>query len=115
MKAAARDRDRARPIGEVIRKIVRRKRFFEKGKYGSLVAAWSELVGEQIANRTRIRSFKGGQLVIEVDSAVLLHELSSFMKEQLLAGLQTTEAGRDVANLRFCLGNTIADAGLGGA
>ncbi len=95
----------ARPIGEIARALLRRKKFHEKGKYGALVDAWADLVGESIAARTRIRAFRGGELVVEVGSSVLLHELNGFMKEQLLAGIQSTEGGRDVASLRLCLGN----------
>lgn len=98
------DREGARSIGEVLKGLLRRKKFHEKGKYGALVDAWAQLVGDAIASRTRIRSFKGGELVIEVDSPVLLHELNSFRREQLLEGLQAGKRGRDVAKLRLCLG-----------
>jgi predicted nucleic acid-binding Zn ribbon protein len=94
----------ARPIGEIAKALLRRKKFHEKGKFGALVRAWGALVGEAVATRTRIRSFKDGNLVIEVDSSVLLHEIRGFMKQQLLLGLQATEAGRDVAEIRLCLG-----------
>ena len=95
----------ARPIGEIIEGLVRRKRFYEKSKYGALVDAWTELVGERIAERTRISSFKDGELVVDVDSSVLLHELAGFLREQLLAGIQGAKAGRDVARIRFRLGH----------
>jgi len=96
---------RARPLGEILRGLLRRKRSREKGKYRALVDAWRGMVGDGVAGRTRIRSFAEGELVIEVDSPVLLHELNSFMKAQLLSGFQATGAGRDVAAVRFCLGS----------
>ena len=96
--------DRARPIGDVLKALLRRKRFLQKGKYPALTTAWAELVGEGIAARTRVRSFQEGRLTVEVASSVLLQELSGFMKEQLLAGMQGCKAGKDVAELRFCLG-----------
>ena len=71
-----------RTIGDVARALLRRKKFREKGRYGALVDAWQELTGEEIAARTQIRSFKDGELVIEVESSVLLHELNGFLKEQ---------------------------------
>ena len=98
--------DRARPIGDVLKALLRRKKFLQKGKYPALTEAWSELVGQGIAARTRIRSFSEGKLTIEVTSSVLLHELSGFMKQQLLAGMQATKGGKDVAELRFCLGDS---------
>ncbi|MCK4373950.1 MAG: DUF721 domain-containing protein [Candidatus Brocadiae bacterium] len=104
----------ARPLGEIMRGLLRRKKFREKGKYGALVDAWCELVGEAIAARTGIRSFKDGELVIEVDSSALLHELNSFMKQQLLQGLRESRGGRDVAALRLCLSARKARPGLAG-
>jgi len=96
--------DEARPIGDVLKALLRRKRFLQKGKYSALTTAWVELVGEAVAARTRIRSFQEGKLTVEVTSSVLLHELNGFMKQQLLSGLRACDAGRDVAELRFCLG-----------
>ena len=91
-------------FGAVLKGVWREKKFHEKGKYGGLVDAWAEVAGAEIAARTNIRSFKGGELVIELDSAVLLHEMNGFMKQGLLAGLQSHEGARDVSGLRFCLG-----------
>jgi predicted nucleic acid-binding Zn ribbon protein len=104
LSAWRRDAESARPIGDIAKALLRRKKFHEKGKFGALVSAWGAVVGEGVAARTNIRSFKDGNLVIEVDSPVLLHELCGFMKQQLLLGLQATEAGRDVAQIRLCLG-----------
>ncbi len=98
-----RGEDRARPVGEVIRALVRRKRFHEKGRFGPLAQAWTEMVGEAIARRTRVHDFNDGTLTVEVDSPALLHELNGFMKEDLLAGLRGGRPGRDVNALRFRL------------
>ncbi|MGD2174206.1 MAG: DUF721 domain-containing protein [Candidatus Brocadiaceae bacterium] len=94
---------RERKLGEIARRVLQRKRFYEKGKYAPLAQAWAALVGEAIAERTRVRSYSGGELTIQVDSSALLHELNNFMKSELLDALQSTDAGRDVASLRFRL------------
>jgi predicted nucleic acid-binding Zn ribbon protein len=101
--ADARPGDPPRPLGEILKAVLRRKRVREKGRYSALVAAWEDIVGEGVASRTHIGSFDDGELVVQVDSAALLHELNSFMKDQLLAGLRATDGGRDVASLRFRL------------
>lgn len=95
---------RTRSFGDIAKSLVRQKKFREKGKFGALTDAWAKLVGEAIAGRSCIRAFKEGVLVVELDSAALLHEMSSFMREKLLFGLQGTDAGRDVAEIRLCLG-----------
>jgi predicted nucleic acid-binding Zn ribbon protein len=96
--------DGARTIGDIAKTLLRGKKFNEKGKFAALVRTWGALVGEGVAARTRIRSFKDGNLVVEVDSSVLLHELRGFMKQQLLSGMQATEGGRDVADIQLRLG-----------
>ena len=110
MNAFGDSSDRAQPIGDVLKALMRRKKFYQKGKYSALQTAWRELVGESIAERTRVRQFKEGTLTVEVSSSVLLHELNGFMKPQLLSGLQESKEGRDVAELRFRLGNGREDA-----
>jgi hypothetical protein len=94
----------ARPFGAIAKELLRRKKFQEKGRYGALEATWRELVGEELALRTCIASVRAGELEIAVDSPVLLQELDGFMKNQLLGALRATDAGRDVAVLRFRLG-----------
>jgi len=94
---------RARPVGEIILALVRRKRFHGEGRFGPLVQAWTEMVGEGIARRTQVCGFNDGTLTVEVDSPALLHELNSFMKDDLLAGLRGGRPGRDVNALRFRL------------
>ena len=96
--------DEARPIGDILRRLLRAKKFYQKPKYSGLTQAWQATVGEGVAAHTRVRSFREGEMTVEVTSPVLMHELSAFMKEQLLAALQATDGGRDVASIRFCLG-----------
>ncbi len=98
-------REEAKPIGDVLKALLRQKKFLQKGKYSGLTQAWAELVGTAISARTRIRGFQEGVVTVEVSSSVLLHELSGFMKPQLLSGLRASKGGRDVADLKFCLGN----------
>ncbi|MHC4591741.1 MAG: DciA family protein [Planctomycetota bacterium] len=95
----------ARPLGQIAGELLRRKKFQEKGKYAALEQEWRELVGPSVAAKTRVRGFKDGRLVVEVTSPVLLHELNSFLKEQLLSALQETEAGRDMAEIQLRLGS----------
>lgn len=94
----------ARPFGEVLREVVRDKRFHARAKYGKLVAAWEEVVGEQLAEATEIAGFEEGCLLVKVSSPVILQELSAFMERFLLEELQKREGGRDVASIEFRLG-----------
>ena len=92
-----------RSFGEVARVLLRRMKFQHKGRHTALTQAWRELVGEVIAGKTRVQSFRDGRLVVEVASSALLHEMKGFMMETLLDGLHQAEAGRDVAELKLRL------------
>ncbi|MCD6416332.1 MAG: DUF721 domain-containing protein [Planctomycetes bacterium] len=90
-------------FGEIARRILRHKKLYQKSRVGPLMDTWRELLGESVAARTSIYSFEKGELVVSVDSAALLSEMDGFMRERLVVALQATEAGRDVASLRFRL------------
>lgn len=92
-------------FGDVLKRVVKEKRFNARAKYGKLVAAWEDTVGQQLAKETKITNFKDGCLVVEVSSSALLQELSGFMKPTLLAELQKRDGGSDVASIDFKLGN----------
>ena len=92
------------PFGTVLKKLIKRKRFFQKRKYRGLTAAWTEVVDDFVADHSRISGYAEGVVTVEVDSPVLLQELSSFMKPDLLRRLQAEEGGKDVADVRFRLG-----------
>jgi len=98
----------ARPFGEVLKEIVRAKRFYEKAKYGALVEAWGDVAGPEIAVRTRITGYKHGRLTVAVNCPVLLQELGGFLRAALLEKLRETPGGRDVVDIRFRLGSGAA-------
>ena len=66
---------------------------------------WSRAVGEDIARRTRVVELSGGELVVEVDSAPLLNELSTYFRPEILESLQGLESFRGVRKLRFRSGS----------
>ncbi len=58
---------------------------------------WEDTVGMDIAERTRVVDLRGGTLVVEVDSAPLLGELSAYYREEII---ETLRQGDDFPNLR---------------
>lgn len=92
-------------FGNVLKKLLKEKRFYQKSKYGALSNAWEEVVGEELASQTKIVAFKHGRVRVEVKSSVLMQELSGFMKDSILQELQQTSGGQDVSEIRFCLGS----------
>jgi hypothetical protein len=67
------------------------------------IVAWSDVAGSRVAARTRAESLKGGTLVVRVDGAAWLHELT-YLKPDLLARLNQRLGGGVVREIRFLPG-----------
>jgi hypothetical protein len=84
---------------------VKKKRFREKGRYGSLSRAWDQVIREVLdgenAARTHVAGFEHGRVIVDVDCPILLQELGGFLQSHLLAALRRTPGAEDVAELRF--------------
>ena len=77
-------------------------RRLEAGKLGR---AWVEVVGPELARRTRVVGpLRGGVLRIEVDSPALLSELSGFESERLHQQMRERFKRSYVRKLKFQLG-----------
>ena len=70
-----------------------------------LESCWKDTVGDEVADRTRIVDLRGGTLVVEVDSAPLLGELSSYYREEIMSSLRQSEGFPNFQNIRFRAGN----------
>jgi len=95
----------ARRAGDVVSALLRRLRFYERGKYGALADAWRAAAGERMVEHTRIAGLERGRLIVEVDEPGVLHELSGFLSGEILERLRATPGGADVAEIRFRLGS----------
>ena len=72
---------------------------------------WEEVVGPQIAGKTRPEALRNGVLVVSVTSSVWMQELS-FMKQKILDRINQTLAPGTIKEIRFKLGD-IQQAGAG--
>jgi hypothetical protein len=72
---------------------------------------WEEVVGPQIAGKTRPEALRNGVLVVSVTSSVWMQELS-FMKQKILDRINQTLAPATIREIRFKLGD-IRQAGAG--
>jgi predicted nucleic acid-binding Zn ribbon protein len=91
-------------IGELMEPVLRELRIVGRRVGRALQEAWIDVAGAELAGRTRLRSFRAGRLVVEVDSSSLLHELQSFRAQELLSRLRERMTKPPVAELRFRLG-----------
>ncbi len=62
---------------------------------------WKNVAGEVISDHTEVGMVKSGVLYIEVDSAMWLHHISSFKKEELLASIQKEFKLGYISDIRF--------------
>ena len=66
---------------------------------------WKDIVGEEIAACTRVVEVGGGELVVEVSSAPLLNELSTYYRQEILESIRKIEEFRGIHKLRFHTGS----------
>jgi hypothetical protein len=66
---------------------------------------WKEVVGDEIASQTRIIDLRGGTLVVEVRSAALLQELSTYYLSEILESLRERDGCGEVKEVRFRAGS----------
>ena len=71
-----------------------------------LVAALEEVLGEDMAAHCKVRGFRNGKLVIEVDSSPLYAELTGFRRDEIREGLNAILTTKQVAQVTFRMGGT---------
>lgn len=82
------------PIGEVLARYLKREGLDEKLRGAQVVRTWDRTLGP-LAVRARAVKFRDGELIVEVDSAPHLAELTSFTGENYRRAVNQT-LGREV-------------------
>jgi hypothetical protein len=72
----------ALPLGVALQSYLAQSGLGKKLQEVPILDAWSQAVGERLAQRARAVCFQNGELEVEVDSAVHRQELVSFTGEQ---------------------------------
>ena len=91
-------------IEDALRRWLKRSKARHRTSKEAIYARWSEIVGEELAARTRPVDVRSGELIVEVDSAPLLNELSTYCKEEILGSLHALEEFRAIHAIRFRAG-----------
>ena len=68
--------------------------------------ALDQVLSEEHRSHCQVVSFRGGKLVVEVDSAPLFAELSGFRREELRLSMNELLPEQPIAQLTFRLGGT---------
>jgi len=92
-----------RPLGEMLHRLLREWGADERARDGGLCDRWRNIVGDEIGEHSRPGTYRNGVLTVEVDSAALLAELSTYCREALLESLRADPTFRGLRALRFRL------------
>ena len=90
-------------IGEILRKILKKKNIPSGGTDRRLLDIWRRAVGPQIAAQTYPDNMKRGTLFVRVSSPVWMHQLQ-FLKEEILARINELSENSEVKGLFFSIG-----------
>ena len=100
-----RDRGGSVSIEQALKRWLKTNRVKQMTSQRGIFSRWSEVVGEALAAETRPVDLKHGELLIEVNSAPRLNELSTFGKDDLLETVRAFEEFRGVHEIRFRAGS----------
>jgi predicted nucleic acid-binding Zn ribbon protein len=92
------------PLKEVLARLFTARGWGRRQGRLHLERAWTNSVGSDFDEHTRVLGVKRGVLEIEVDSAVLLQELKGFHKQRLLQSLREKLPKEKIKELRFKIG-----------
>ncbi len=96
--------NKAVPIGDVLRAVVKRLGLERRLKEARIAEDWGRIVGEKIAVHSRPVAVKGRTLIVNVDSSVWLSEMNNFFKDKILDRLRSEFRERRIEDIRFRIG-----------
>lgn len=90
-------------LGEILRKILKKKNIPSGGTDKRLLDLWRRAVGPQIAAQTLPDNIKRGTLFVRVSSPVWMHQLQ-FLKEEILARINELSENEGIKGLFLSIG-----------
>lgn len=103
MPSAPKRRD-PKPISEVLGHLFAARGYARLLGASELERAWSAAVGEPACHQTQVGAVRRGILNVTVVHPVLLYELSSTRKPEILAALRREAPGTPIHDIRFRVG-----------
>jgi predicted nucleic acid-binding Zn ribbon protein len=91
-------------IDEVIHRWLKSHRAPARLDPGAIFSRWKDLVGEEIGRHTRVVDLRGAELLVEVDSAALLNELSTYYRQSILDSVHADPEFLNIYQIRFRAG-----------
>lgn len=100
VKRSRRKPDELRPTGEIVDGVLAGLGLAGRLREQKALAAWPELVGDEVARRSRALRIRDGVLYVRVDSASWSQELR-FLTAQIIARFDETLGEGLVREIRF--------------
>ncbi len=72
------------PISEIVSRVMQKHGWSRMSEHRAVFDAWNQVVPVTIGKRTRPVSFRGGRLIVVVESAPLMQELYCFRQSEFL-------------------------------
>lgn len=76
-------RDNEQSIGEVIKAFLKRNQLSERYQEKEIVGRWEEIMGAEVAQKTRTVRFKDGLLDLQLNSSTLRQEMMYRQQETI--------------------------------
>ncbi len=99
-----RRRSEPEPLNKLVSAVLKGIRGPGTGPLARVRRVWPDLVGAAIAARTRVALVEGGRIRVEVASAAVKHDLSTFRHAEVLAGLRERLPDLRIREVRYRLG-----------
>lgn len=87
-------------IGDILPKILKSAGLDQKIRESEILTLWPEIVGKEVAERTRAVKIDNGVLYVNVDHGAWMQELH-FMEKDILRKLRARAPGVELRRIRF--------------
>lgn len=87
-------------VGDVLPALLRQLGLDKRFREQRLLGLWSEVVGDEIAERTRATRVDRGVLFVHVDHGAWMQELH-FIEKELIEKLRASAPGVELNRIRF--------------
>jgi len=96
--------DRARPVAELLEKVMRNLGLSERLNEAQILGAWKEIVGDFIASHSCPSRLRDGVLYVQVIQPTVHYELDRIWKPQIVKKLKARFGAKVIREVKFRVG-----------
>lgn len=99
------EKNRVVRIGQVLKDVIPRRNAVDR-TYNQVKNAWRQIVGEDVYKCSAITGIKNRVLYVNVESTVLIHHLTNFEKNAIIARINEIMGTESIEDIRFKAGKS---------